>query len=66
MSRKGQIILVVILSVLVVLIVVAIATSFYMPQGVKGVESLMPYDMLVTGDYVQDVSLEGFTSSTLQ
>ena len=67
-SKKNQIVLVVILAVLVVLTVVGIMVSFYIPSGKKGMKTLSELETIVTEDYAQDVGLEGFvaTSSTSQ
>lgn len=67
-SKKTQITLVVILSVAIVLAIVGIAVSFYMPTGKKGIITLGPLDTAVTEEYAQDIELEGFvaTSNALQ
>lgn len=67
-SKKNQIVLVVILAVLVVLTVVGIMVSFYIPSGKKGMKTLSELETIVTDDYAKEVELEGFvaTSSELQ
>ncbi len=67
-SKKNQIVLVIILAVLVVLTIVGIMASFYIPSGKKGMKSLSELETMVTEDYAQDVQFEGFvaTSSTSQ
>ncbi len=62
-SKTSKIIWIAALSVVLILLIVAIASSTTKSTGEKGMEELSIVDELSITDYVEGVSKEGFTLS---